>query len=136
MSYSDEQMQMLKNLMPQLIQSGAENGYIYHIKQMPTGIINGYVHVTSKSKFFGVHYNQLQHLNVHGGLTYSELEESSSGAEWVLGFDTAHLISRNMYIGERGEPIPQVQTQNLVWNEIKKLTLQMREEEIADEQQN
>jgi hypothetical protein len=61
---------------------------------------NGYVIVPKEHPLHGVHYNALYHVEVHGGLTFSE-EITADNIEhfdltpedigsWCFGFDTAH----------------------------------------------
>ena len=63
----------------------------------------GYVGVPSSHEYFGTDYNKLQHLDAHGGLTFSSgctsMDESGEGIchpaddgdhVWWLGFDCAH----------------------------------------------
>jgi len=51
------------------------------------GLYNGYVAVPKGHPWFGKSCDDLMHLNVHGGITYSETESD----EWhVVGFDTCH----------------------------------------------
>ncbi len=65
---------------------------------------NGYVVILDRSHpLFGEHYmgkaneetgydfrSKLDHLDVHGGITYSEYDEKRCG--WVIGFDSAHWM--------------------------------------------
>ena len=51
------------------------------------GLYNGYVAVPKGHPWFGKSYDDLMHLDVHGGITYSETESE----DWhVVGFDTCH----------------------------------------------
>ncbi len=50
---------------------------------------NGYVSIPEGHKFYGKNYDELCELDVNGGLTYSQSEESG----WVVGFDTAHSFN-------------------------------------------
>lgn len=50
------------------------------------GFYNGYVAVPPAHAAYGLHYDKLQDVDVHGGLTYGELEPDG----WVYGFDTGH----------------------------------------------
>ena len=50
---------------------------------------NGYVSIPEGHNFYGKNYDELYELDVNGGLTYSQSEESG----WVVGFDTAHSFN-------------------------------------------
>lgn len=47
----------------------------------------GYVALPEGHPLFGKLYDELDHVRVHGGLTFSQ----KVGEHWVLGFDTAHM---------------------------------------------
>jgi hypothetical protein len=68
-----------------------DNGYKCRIRRNHiTGTLCGYVGVSCKNKFYGVHYDNsaLNFLNeVHGGLSYAE---KGDDGWWWFGFDTAH----------------------------------------------
>lgn len=75
---------------------------------MDCGYANGYVAVPPGHPWHGKHYDDLDNIDVHGGLTYSEstpcdvMDNGMSGVSyidggdeipdgwWVLGFDTCH----------------------------------------------
>jgi len=58
-----------------------------------TGHRNGYVGVLPGSKLYSVHYDGIDNIVVHGGLTYSGLMSYIVGAEnpYYFGFDCNHL---------------------------------------------
>lgn len=63
---------------------------------------NGYVLIPIGHSLHGIHYNDMYQIDVHGGLTYSELvtekklkiwpelSKKDIGC-WMVGFDTMHL---------------------------------------------
>ena len=51
------------------------------------GHLNGYVAIPKGHKMWGTGYDVLD-VDVHGGPTYSELDEKTD--EWVIGFDCGH----------------------------------------------
>jgi hypothetical protein len=51
------------------------------------GHLNGYVAIPKGHKMHGQHYDNVG-VEVHGGLTYTELDKETG--EWVVGFDCAH----------------------------------------------
>lgn len=53
---------------------------------MEFGWGNGYVHIPEGHPWFGKDYNDIEGVEINGGLTYSEMQEGM----WVIGFDTAH----------------------------------------------
>ena len=55
------------------------------------GILCGYVVIPKDSILYNKHYNDelFNNIKVHGGLTYSEYEETDD--EYLIGFDCAHL---------------------------------------------
>jgi hypothetical protein len=70
------------------------------LKMMDCGWGNGYVAIPQGHKLHGVHYDNIDNISVHGGITFSELcnEELIEQWDldkdllgyWILGFDTAH----------------------------------------------
>lgn len=70
---------------------------IRHMHDIESGWGRGYVIIPRSHPFFGKSYNDIEYLNVHGGITLSESSESFRLKEfgkiegWILGFDTAHL---------------------------------------------
>jgi hypothetical protein len=68
---------------------------------------NGYVSIPEGHKFYGKNYDELYELDVNGGLTYSEPEESG----WVVGFDTAHSFND---IKRHGENFVKTETMELL----------------------
>jgi hypothetical protein len=61
------------------------NGYQTTIIRSIQGTWNGYVVLPKNHKYDNKSYDNIP-VNVHGGLSYSQLEPSG----WVIGFDTAH----------------------------------------------
>ena len=71
------------------------------LNSMDTGEANGYLVIDDKNHpWYGKHYSDID-IDVHGGLTYSELVESDSlqcfdeiisddVGSWMIGFDTCH----------------------------------------------
>lgn len=53
----------------------------------PHGHSNGYVGVKESHPWFKKHYDDID-IDIHGGLTYSELEEDGY---WWVGFDVCHF---------------------------------------------
>ena len=52
---------------------------------------NGYVALPSTHPFYGLDYNELnEHIDVHGGLTYSKSYTYEDEVYWLIGFDTMH----------------------------------------------
>ena len=75
---------------------------IHFVKEMPPyvwpmdkGWGNGYVALPKSHQFFGLDYDIInQHIDVHGGLTFSDeaiygQPEQTKGM-WIVGFDTSH----------------------------------------------
>jgi hypothetical protein len=68
-------------------------------RHMPHGWGNGYVAVPPSHPLWGVDYNNVEQIDVHGGLTYSEMNDVPGlfvafpeipTNYWVFGFDTKH----------------------------------------------
>lgn len=52
---------------------------------------NGYVALPSTHPFYGLDYNEInEHVNVHGGLTFSGSYTYEDKVYWLIGFDTMH----------------------------------------------
>ena len=60
-------------------------GYECEIRRNSIGSLCGYVKLPKEHPGYEKDYNDLD-IDVHGGLTYSELEND----KWVIGFDCAH----------------------------------------------
>jgi len=54
---------------------------------MELGWGNGYVGLPKRHPWFEIDYDNIP-VNVHGGLTYSDLDKESG--LWLIGFDTGH----------------------------------------------
>lgn len=66
-----------------------ENTWRIHSKFLESGWGNGYVSLPKGHPLFGLEYDTIHDqydIQIHGGLTYSKLDED----KWVIGFDTAH----------------------------------------------
>lgn len=65
------------------VRSGETDGIQWKIVLTPRGShLNGYVHIPAGHSLRGMDYMEIENIEVHGGLTFSE-------DDW-LGFDTAH----------------------------------------------
>lgn len=51
---------------------------------------NGYVGIPEGHPWYGKHYLDLEDVDVHGGITYSEIGTYEGRNYWVIGFDTGH----------------------------------------------
>jgi hypothetical protein len=56
----------------------------------------GYVKLEKTSNLFGKRYDELTHLEVHGGVTYAgpNLSLGLETPSWYIGFDCAHWCDR------------------------------------------
>jgi len=76
-----------------------ENTWLKRNSSIDFGWGNGYVIIPKGHKLYEKHYDEIHdimpHLDVHGGLTYSEYAHNNKLIEenegWVIGFDTAHF---------------------------------------------
>lgn len=59
---------------------------ITHLPGCPHGIANGYVAIPPNHP----KYKTEDDFEVHGGITYREIENHENADFWVIGFDTAH----------------------------------------------
>lgn len=75
------------------VEQWESSGLACRIRTGGLGCLCGYVGVPTGHPLFGVHYDDLTDVDVHGGLTFSSLFEEGEGALWWLGFDTAHADS-------------------------------------------
>lgn len=60
--------------------------YLKELSSFERGWGNGYVMLPKSHIWYGKDYDDIP-INVHGGLTYGEKNDSDY---WVIGFDTAH----------------------------------------------
>ena len=59
---------------------------------------NGYVALPSTHPFYGLDYDEIdEHVNVHGGLTYSKSYTHENEMYWLIGFDTMHSSDNPKY---------------------------------------
>jgi len=76
------------------------------LSSLNVGWGNGYVVIPKGHKLHGVHYDNIEGIDVHGGLTFSEcadkeliktlgLSDNDLGS-WVIGFDTCHYADNKM----------------------------------------
>lgn len=74
------------------------------LRVLATGHLCGYVGVCTSSPLYGIDYEFLDSVEVHGGLTYSG--KMSDSDKWWFGFDCAHfgdlvpfysLVGREVY---------------------------------------
>jgi hypothetical protein len=59
-------------------------------KLSPVGIPCGYVAVPESHPDYGKHYDDLEDIEVHGGLTFSGYWENLCDGLWYFGFDCGH----------------------------------------------
>ena len=83
----------------------------------------GYVGVPESHPAYNIHYNNLEHIDVHGGLTFSggdaKYPIETNGKMWWLGFDYAHY-------GDN----PNIQNTKYVMSECENLAEQLKIMEI------
>ncbi len=87
-----------------------ESSYIDR-QYVPHGWGNGYVLIDSTHPYFGKEYNEIEDIEVHGGLTYSEQMtdkmaelfglEKSDIRMWCFGFDTVHFGDNEVNCSEQ-----------------------------------
>lgn len=56
------------------------------MKSFGSGWGNGYVCIPKGHPLYEKPYSEIDNIEIHGGLTYSQME----GEWWVIGFDTCH----------------------------------------------
>ncbi|MCF7898724.1 MAG: hypothetical protein K9L31_02130 [Candidatus Pacebacteria bacterium] len=56
---------------------------------------NGYVAVPEDHPLFGIYYQSVDNIDVHGDLTFSRAFKIDNKNYWVFGFDTNHIYSGN-----------------------------------------
>ena len=97
-----------------------------------TGWGNGYAVIHKSHPLFGKDYNDIDHIDIHGGLTYAESLNGDNQRYkviadegvyirtpkdyWVFGFDTAHYMDD---LESCPKEYVQMETQNLV-NQLKR----------------
>jgi hypothetical protein len=84
----------MKNYKETLLEEGEYKGFHYFILHNRNGYRCGYIIVPPEHEWFGLEYDDIG-ADVHGGLTYGELEASEYWLEHkgkhIIGFDCAHL---------------------------------------------
>jgi hypothetical protein len=61
----------------------------------PVGIPCGYVAVPESHPDYGKHYDDMEDIEVHGGLTFSGYWENLCDGLWYFGFDCGHVYDMN-----------------------------------------
>jgi hypothetical protein len=56
----------------------------------PTGVPCGYVGVSINHPDFEKHYDEIEDIEVHGGLTFAGYWEDERDGLWYVGFDCGH----------------------------------------------
>lgn len=78
-----------------LLEKDVYKGIEYNIIHTNMGFRCGYIKLLPDHPWYGKDYVDLQWLEVHGGLTFSEFdsscEEETQPVGWWLGFDCAHF---------------------------------------------
>jgi hypothetical protein len=68
------------------------SGFECMTKVSPMGIPCGYVGLPQSHPYHGKHYNDIDDIEVHGGLTFSAYWEDLGDGLWYLGFDCGHAF--------------------------------------------
>lgn len=86
--------------------------------------LNGYIYLSSSHPWYKKHYDEID-VEVHGGLTYGELDRETN--YWCIGFDTNHSgdLSSINFLMSSGEPFGSTYRDwNYVKNEVESLAYQ------------
>src|SRR5215467_277286 len=74
-------------------------GYACHLQRHPNlGHLCGYVGLTSSHPYYQKHYDDIEGIQIHGGLTYSDWQHIPVTGLWVLGFDCGHCFDLAPYM--------------------------------------
>lgn len=75
-------------------------GFKCEVRRTDMGHLCGYVYIPVEHVAYGVHYSYdyedenamtcVADLDVHGGITYSDMDDRDNPVMWVIGFDCAH----------------------------------------------
>lgn len=82
----------LQELRPGL-KTGTYRGYqiyIRHVLRFPSGYYCGYVALPFTHPYYGIRYQFIDDLDVHGGLTFSGTLHDIAPDKYLLGFDCGH----------------------------------------------
>jgi len=85
-----------KEMKSELLASGEYKGYKYYIVSMGTHPC-AYIEIPKNSKYYMKHYDLIDDINCHGGLTFSQqylfLEDEKLLIDhtWFIGWDYAHF---------------------------------------------
>lgn len=77
----------------ELLDSGECCGFKYYIFNYGTHPCC-YIEIPKEHSFFGKDYNELQDIEVHGGITFSADHLNTideTGTKWYIGWDYAHI---------------------------------------------
>jgi len=59
-------------------------------RNMHMGTLCGYVGLSKSHPLFRQGYNEIEDMEVHGGLTFADFWDDENDGLWYLGFDCAH----------------------------------------------
>lgn len=86
----------------------------------------GYVDIPKSHPYYGLHYDKITYMEVHGGLTYTSFNDDEKRTFWRLGFDCGHAgdyipaFGSSFYDSEET-----YRTKEYVINEVTLLALQL-----------
>jgi hypothetical protein len=76
-----------------------KNGITFSCSIIRTSLLHlcGYVHITKDNKCWGVDYDYLPDISVHGGISYTGHFFNNNKEIWTIGFDCAHYRDLSPY---------------------------------------
>jgi len=71
-----------------------------------TGTPVGYVGLPQEHPDFGKHYDDIEDVEVHGGLTFAGYWQDQADDLWYVGFDCGHAWDMNPFLTSSDDAIP------------------------------
>ena len=90
------------NFEPKIVKREHYNGYDYFIVYVDDAWYCAYVIIPEGHPLYGVHYDDIQNIETHGGFTFSDYHRLVNN-QWCIGWDYAHGGDYLPYFGEYQE---------------------------------
>lgn len=89
---------------PMLVTTGIYKGYSYYILTMGTHP-TAYIEIPKESRYYAKFYDDIDDIDVHGGLTYSDKRlytDKGIFEGWFIGWDYNHYDDFNLLLSKYG----------------------------------
>ena len=105
------------------------SGFQCMTRKSPNGIPCGYVGIPKSHRYHGVHSDNIDNIEVHGGLTFSNYCKEQNHDLWWLGFDCSHAFDLLTSLTEPPYVLRSNKSEDYVEEQTKRLAEQLAERE-------